>query len=234
MEEKLGKVNIVVTEDVPLIIKSSSSRTQYDVVELATGGYIEIHLPCTLKIGQLIGDESNSGAAYSNPWGRDIIITGERGKNGARGRDGESGGAGTAGERGGDGGDAPDVTIEIGELKRNLNILNVGGSGGDGGKGGDGGNGRDGSGSAGGKGGDGGNGGNSGNGGNGGKVVIKCPKINDHTITPECKKAPCGNAGAGGRGGAGGSGIPPGDGGKSGGNGAIGLSGELGTIDINP
>jgi hypothetical protein len=217
MEEKNGKVTIVVTEDVPLIIKSSSSRTKYDVVELDTGGCIEIHLPCTFKIGQLIGDESDPGAVNTNPWGRDIIITGDRGKNGARGRDGEAGGAATAGERGGDGGDAPDVTIEIGELKRNLNVLNVGGRGGDGGKGGDGGN-----------------GGNSGNGGNGGKVVIKCQKMNDYQITSECRKAPCGNAGAGGRGGAGGSGKPPGAGGKSGGNGVLGLSGEKGTIDINP
>lgn len=228
MEEKNGKVTIVVTEDVPLIIKSSSSRTKYDVVELDTGGYIEIHLPCTLKIGQLIGDESDPGAVNTNPWGRDIIITGDKGKNGARGRDGEAGGDGTAGERGGDGGDAPDVTIEIGELKRNLNVLNVGGRGGDGG------NGRDRDDSAGGKGGDAGNGGNSGNGGNGGKVVIKCPKMNDYEITGECPKAPYGYAGAGGRGGAPGSGKPPGDGGKSGGNGVIGLSGEKGTIDINP
>ncbi|MGS0764346.1 hypothetical protein [Syntrophomonas curvata] len=234
MEETAGKINITVTEDVPLIIQSSSSRTQYDRVELCPGGYIEIRIPCIFKVGELCGEIMESKGMTANAWGRDIIITGGKGKDGARGKDGKNGGAGTDGERGDDGDNAPDVTIEIGELKRNLNVLNVGGKGGNGGRGGDGGNGRDGDEVQGGNGGDGGSGGNSGNGGNGGKVVIKYTNIHNYKIIPECQKAKPGNAGAGGRGGAGGSGSPPGNGGKSGDNGVLGLPGDMGTIDIQP
>jgi hypothetical protein len=244
--------DIEVTAANPLIINTAYSITDYGVVTLKDGGYIEISVPASFKCERLVKLAGGGGATA------DFIITGVTGSAGEAGADqptagpgnngsggqcdscggivksdGTNGTNGHAGLPGGDGrnagngANAPDVNIDIGELQGRLVVLNTGGAGGDGGRGGNGGTGGNG-----GNGGsdvkcgatygDGGNGGNGGDGGNGGNGATGGNGGNGGFVTVKYRPAGDSSVNKQDVGGSGGRAGDPGAGGHGGSGGASG------------
>lgn len=247
--KKMGKVDVVVSRECPLILDSTASPSCFGTMALEKGAYVEISATMNISIDLLKrADEEDlknairefTGKVRENPK-FDFYVTGADGavgKDGENGKDGEESGdhgcPGQPGSVGKRGGDAPQITIEIKEIQdSDFSLLNVGGKGGDGGKGGRGGNGRKSSG-AGGDGGDGGNGGNGGNGGDGADLIVKYPENSQYSINAVDKVARPGEGGICGTPGMGGSGNPSGKPGKTASPGVIGVSGMQGRTKYVP